>query len=120
VEELARAYGRKIKCGGEYDIKIEKGEWRDQKILLVRAREMHRLYAESLHNEYTAQHHSKQYDDRQGCKISRHGGSSFDTGLGDPDTDGVASTAFRASVLSPAVDSAIRGARAEPYITLTI
>ena len=46
MEELARAYGRKIKCGGEYDIKIEKGEWRDQKILLVRAREMHRLYAE--------------------------------------------------------------------------
>jgi hypothetical protein len=40
VEELARAYGRKIKCGGEYDIKIEKGEWRDQKTLLVRAREI--------------------------------------------------------------------------------
>jgi hypothetical protein len=54
------AYRWPIERGGKYEIKIKKGKWRNQIILLVNFPEMERSDPLSFHQQDSAPYHCKQ------------------------------------------------------------
>jgi hypothetical protein len=63
VEELARDHSRPIERGGEQDIEIEQGKWRDQEIRLIYTTEFHHFYPLSSQNGDSGQKHPNQKND---------------------------------------------------------
>jgi hypothetical protein len=56
MEELLRAYGRESECVGEHDREREKGERRDQEVLLIYSSKMRRLDPAPSQEQDSGQH----------------------------------------------------------------